>query len=110
MYKNNNVADILQYVTENSTDVINQQEEASFRAFPEIGNAKNNIWNIIQSTLDARIKWNLSIVWFSYTINKIILKLVDENKDNYDKLINKRALRSYEKNGKAISLRNYIRS
>ena len=55
MYKNNNVADILHYVSENSTDIINHQEDVSFRAFPEIGNAKNNIRNIIQSSLDARI-------------------------------------------------------
>ena len=55
MYKNNNVADILQYVSENSTDIINHQEEASFRAFPEIGNAKNNIQSIIQSSLDKKI-------------------------------------------------------
>jgi hypothetical protein len=55
MYKNNNVADILQYVSENSIDIINHQEDTSFRAFPEIGNAKSNIRNIIQRSLDTRI-------------------------------------------------------
>ena len=55
MYKNNNVADILQYVSDNSTDIINHQKKVSFRAFPEIGNAKNNIRNVIQSSLDEKI-------------------------------------------------------
>ena len=54
MYKNNNVADILKYTSENFTDVINHQEDASFGAFPEIGNAKNNILNIIHSSLEER--------------------------------------------------------